>query len=95
MLQGRGDEGGYLHLEKKNLISIRFTIKNMTSIFLITSSYTEIMLNNKANVNSKRVSGHIKADKTCGRAVIIIHYSIILPQHFLYMSKTGCLDKPW
>ena len=33
----------------------------------------------KANVNCKRVSGHIKADKTCGRAVIIIHYSIILP----------------
>ena len=40
----------------------------------------------KANVNGKRVSGHIKADKTCGRAVIIIHYSIILPQHFLYIS---------
>ena len=44
----------------------------------------------KANVNCKRVSGHIKADKTCGRAVIIIHYSIILPQHFLYNLNISC-----
>ena len=57
---------------------------------------------NKANVNGKRVSGHIKADKTCGRAVIIIqlfhYFTSTFPvqfKHFLYMSKTGCLDKPW
>ena len=44
----------------------------------------------KATVSCKRVSGHIKADKTCGRAVIIIHYSIILPQHFLYIFNISC-----
>ena len=44
----------------------------------------------KANVNCKRVSGHMKADKTCGRAVIIIHYAIILPQHFLYNLNISC-----
>ena len=44
----------------------------------------------QAKVNGKRVSGHIKADKTCGRAVIIIHYSIILPQHFLYNLNISC-----
>ena len=46
--------------------------------------HTQYFSITKANVNGKRVSGHIKADKTCGRAVIIIHYSIILPQYFLY-----------
>ena len=35
----------------------------------------------KTTVCCKRVSGHIRA---CGRAVIIIPYSIILPQHILY-----------
>ena len=28
--------------------------------------------------------------KACGRAVIISHYSIILPQHFLYKLNISC-----
>ena len=38
------------------------------------SKWIEYQVHYKANVNCKRVSGHIKADKTCGRAVIIFHY---------------------
>ena len=66
---------------------IQYAVSSVASAELSTVS---IPMPDKANVNGKRVSGHIKADKTCGRAVIIIHYSIILPQHFLYNKNISC-----
>ena len=39
-------------------------------------------LNSHHTISSVHVSGHIT--EACERAVIIIHYSIILPQHILY-----------
>ena len=58
--------------------------------------FSYLTIRPRPTVSCKRVSGLIKADKTChGLAVIVIHYSFILPQHFLYNLKISysCLDK--
>ena len=58
----------------------------------ILHAYTVFMANNTVLpllvINVFLVTSGLT--KACGRAVIIIHYSIILPQHLLYNLNISC-----